>query len=217
MLAAAASLALARLPQALPDTIVTRTIAERGWLETLVSVEQAIVGILMLGMLVAIVLSLVAIRKGMQELSRLLQVSLGDISGAARSVRDVADDARLMARSLKSDVETISDTVRAVNGRVRDAVEAAEDKVRRFGDLVDTVQDEAEDLVDNAASAIRGVTSGATVLRRGLSLARWATARNARHARDGDEEADDYEGARPVRRRRRYRPRVRPRPHSRDA
>ncbi len=207
-----ASLALAVLQQtaALPDTIVTRTITERSWLETLVAVEQAIVGLFMLGMLVVLVLILIAIKKSVQELTKLIQLSFSDISGAAHSVRNVADDVSFMTRSLRKDIEHIGETITEVNGRVREAVEGAEDRVRRFGELVDVVQDEAEHLVDSAASAVNGVKTGASVLRRGFALARWA----AGSRQDGGNANEDEEEERPVRRRRpaRFRSRLKSRP-----
>ncbi|MFN8579629.1 MAG: hypothetical protein U0163_01435 [Gemmatimonadaceae bacterium] len=194
----------------LPDTIITRTITERGWLETMVAVEQAIVGLFMLGMLVVLVLILVAIKKSVQELTKLIQLSFSDISGAAHSVRNVADDVSFMTRSLRKDVERIGDTITEVNGRVREAVEGAEERVRRFGELVDVVQDEAEQLVDSAASAVNGVKTGASVLRRGFALARWAAGNRQEESGAGEEEEDE----RPVRRRRpvRFRSRLKSRP-----
>lgn len=201
----------------LPDTIITRTITERGWLETLVSVEQALVGLAMLGMLLMIVLVLTAIRKSLQELSRLVQTSIGDLSGAAHSVRNVADDVRGITKSLKSDFDTVSETVRDVNEKVREAVDNAEERVRRFGELVDSVQTEAEDLVETATDTLHGVRDGAKALRHGFSFARWATSdktRAPKRAAD-DDDAEDTEAeevVRPVRRRPKYRPVVRPRP-----
>lgn len=203
----------------LPDTIITRNITDRGWLETLVSVEQAIVGLALLGLMLTIVLLLLAFRKGMQEMSRLLQTSIGDISGTVHSVRSVAEDVRAISKSLRSDFDGVSETVRDVNERLRDAVDGAEERVRRLGALVDSVQTEAEDLVESAAGTLQGVRAGASVLRHGFSFARWATARKGRSATDGadDEEDEDDEDSepeprRPVRRRPPYRPRVRPRP-----
>ncbi|MBV6521383.1 MAG: hypothetical protein MNPFHGCM_01519 [Gemmatimonadaceae bacterium] len=203
------------LPQAaaLPDTIVTRTIVERAWLDTLVSVEQAIVGLAMLGMLLTIVLVLVAIRKTLQELSRLVQTSIGDVSGAMHSVRDVADDVRGITRTLRSDFETVSETVRDVNDRVRDVVEDAEERVRRFGALVDSVQSEAEDLVETATDTLHGVRDGATALRHGFSFARWATSDRKRRPRAEAESDEDLDEApRRTRKRPRFRPIVRPKP-----
>ena len=201
---------------ALPDTIITRTITERGWLETLVSVEQAFVGLAMLGMLLMIVLVLTAIRKTLQELSRLVQTSIGDVSGAAHSFRSVAEDVRGITKSLRSDFDNVSETVRDVNERVREAVDNAEERVRRFGTLVDSVQSEAEDLVETATDTLHGVRDGAKALRHGFSFARWATKKGRRPIRGGsDDDEDDAEPedeVRPVRRRPRFRPVVRPRP-----
>jgi len=199
----------------LPDTIVTRTIAERGWLETLVSVEQAIVGLALLGMLLMIVLVLMAIRKSLQELSRLVQTSIGDLSGAAHSVRSVAEDVRGITKSLRSDFDTVSETVRDVNDKVREVVDNAEERVRRFGALVDSVQNEAEELVETATDTLHSVRDGAKALRHGFSFARWATGDKSRpRQRDddaGDEDAES-EAPRTAKRRPKYRPIIRPKP-----
>ncbi len=201
----------------LPDTIITRTITERGWFETLVSLEQAIVGLALLVVLIMIVLVLTAIRNSVQELSRLVQTSIGDISGAAHSARNIADDVRGITKSVRSDFDTVSKAVQDVNEKVREAVDGAEVRVRRLGALVDSVQTEAEDLVETATDTLHGVRDGAKAIRHGFSFARWATSKKGGNARQGsideDEDEDEPEDdERPVRRRPRYRPVVRPRP-----
>jgi uncharacterized protein YoxC len=160
------------LPQTatLPDTIVTRQITERGWLETLVSIEQAIVGLAMLALLGVTVMMLLSLRKGLAELTKLVQSSIGDLSGAAHSVRNVADDVRSVTHTLRDDVTAVGETVRTVNELVRDAVDDAEYRVRRLGSLMDVAQEEAEDFVVSAASTMRGVAEGASALRHGFAF-----------------------------------------------
>jgi hypothetical protein len=160
------------LPQTatLPDTIVTRQITERGWLETLVSVEQAIVGLAMLALLGVTVVLLLSLKKGLGELTKLFQSSIGDLSGAAHSVRNVADDVRSVTHTLRDDVTAVGETVRTANEMVRDALDEAEYRVRRFGSLVEVAQEEAEDFVVSAASTMRGVAEGASALRHGFAF-----------------------------------------------
>jgi hypothetical protein len=169
---------------ALPDTIVTKQIAQRGWLETLVSVEQAIVGLLSLVLLAAVVLMLVALRKGLQELTSLLQNSTKEVSQATTAVRNVADDVKHVVGKVRDEMDDVVDTVRSVHERVRDAVDSAEVRVRRFGALVDVAQEEAEDLVVSAAATMRGMRAGTDVLRRTLTFARFGGQSQAvRHPR----------------------------------
>jgi len=172
----------------LPDTIVTRQIVERGWLETLVSVEQAMVGLAMLGMLVAIVLLLLALKKSVSELSRLVQASTSDVGAAARAVRGVADDVRAVTQVIRTDVDEVGATVRQVNAQVRAAASEVSSRARRAGALIDVAQEEVEAFVVSTAATLRGIRSGTSVLRQGLSFARRASARPVRHPRRRDPE-----------------------------
>ena len=72
------------------------------------------------------VVVLVALRKSVQELTRLLHSSYGDISAAAHAVRNVAEDVRGITQSVKTDVGAVSETIRHVNRGVRRAVRRAE-------------------------------------------------------------------------------------------
>lgn len=180
-----ASQVAALLQQAtLPDTIVTKQIAQRGWLETLVSIEQAIVGLISLALLAAVVLMLIALRKGLQELTNLVRSSTNDVASAAHSVRNVADDVKHVVGKVRNEIDDVADTVQSVNERVRDAVDSAEVRVRRLGALVDVAQEEAEEMVVSAAATMRGVRSGADVLRRTLSFTKFGgSGQPVRHPR----------------------------------
>ena len=93
MLIFAGMTGVAFAPQAatLPDTIVTK-VAGGGWIQTLATIEQAIIGLVMLVLLAVIVMLMLALRKATQELTKLVQTSISDVSGAAHAVRNVADE-----------------------------------------------------------------------------------------------------------------------------
>ncbi|HSA56703.1 MAG TPA: DUF948 domain-containing protein, partial [Gemmatimonadaceae bacterium] len=129
------------------------------------------VSLAVLGLLIAIVMALLALRKGVRELTQLLHSSYGELSAAAHSVRNVADDVKGITGTLRGDAEEIGATVRAVNDGVRSLVADAEDRLYRLGALVDVAQDEAEEFVAASVGTMRGLRVGASALRRSLFFA----------------------------------------------
>ena len=159
--------------QGIRDTVVMiPAAAQRTAMETLVSVGQFAVSLVVLALLAALVYVLLAMRKTVQELTRLVQSSSGDLSAAAHSVRNVAEDVRGITQSVKTDVGAVSDTIRHVNKGVRRAVRRAEDRLQRLDALVSVAQEEAEDFVLSSASALRGVRLGAAALKRSFMYTR---------------------------------------------
>jgi hypothetical protein len=157
--------------QGVRDTVVMIP-AERGVMETLAVTGQFVVSLVVLVLIGAVVFVLLALRKSVQELTKLLHSSYGDISSAAHSVRNVAEDVRSITQSVKTDVGAVSDTIRTVNARVRKAVRRAEGRLERLDALVGVAQEEAEDFVLSSASALRGVRLGASALKRSFLSAR---------------------------------------------
>ena len=153
------------------DTVVMIP-AERGFMETLAVTGQFVVSLVVLVLLGAVVFVLLALRKSVQDLTRLLNASSGDISAAAHSVRNVAEDVRGITQSVKTDVGAVSDTIRHVNKGVRRVVRRAESRLQRLDALVGVAQEEAEEFVMSSASALRGVRLGATALKRSFLSAR---------------------------------------------
>jgi methyl-accepting chemotaxis protein len=153
--------------QGIRDTVVMiPAAAERSAMETLAASGQFAVSLVVLILLGAIVFVLLALRKSVQELTRLLHSSYGDISAAAHSVRNVAEDVRGITQSVKTDVGAVSDTIRHVNHGVRRAIRRAEARLHRLDALVGVAQEEAEEFVMSSASTLRGVRLGAAALKR---------------------------------------------------
>lgn len=180
------------------DTVVMIP-AARGFMETLAVTGQFVVSLVVLGLLGAVVFVLLALRKSVQDLTRLLNASSGDISAAAHSVRHVAEDVRGITQSVKTDVGAVSDTIRHVNKGVRRAVRRAEARLDRLDALVGVAQEEAEEFVMSSASALRGVRLGASALKRSfLSARRRGIKRKKRRpVRDRDERLSDRDMDRP--------------------
>lgn len=151
--------------QGIRDTVVMLP-AQRDLMETLAVGGQFVVSIVVVVLLGAIVLALVALRRTVGELTRLVSSSSADLTGAAHAVRNVAEDVRGITQSVKTDVGAVSDTIRYVNGRVKRIVRRTEDRIDRLDALVGVAQDEAEDFVLSSTSALRGVRLGAAALKR---------------------------------------------------
>ncbi|HEX6316701.1 MAG TPA: hypothetical protein VFZ73_17640 [Gemmatimonadaceae bacterium] len=171
--------------QAIRDTVVM--IPARGFLETVAVTGQFVVSLVVLVLVGAVVIVLFALRKSVQELTKLLHASSGDISGATHSIRNVADDVRAITQSVKTDVGAVSDTLRYVNTRFRRAMRRAEHRLERLDALVGVAQEEAEDFVLSSASTLRGVRMGAAALKRSfLSVRGRGLRRKKRRTRHND-------------------------------
>ncbi|HEX9565079.1 MAG TPA: hypothetical protein VF981_13945 [Gemmatimonadaceae bacterium] len=180
------------------DTVVMiQAPVDRSAMETLVAGGQFAVSLVVLILLAAIVIVLVALRKSVQELTRLLHSSYGDISAAAHAVRNVSEDVRGITQSVKTDVAAVSDTVRYVNKGVRRAVRRARWRLDRLDALVDVAQEEAEDLVMSTASAVRGVQAGAAALRRTFQFNRRHGLKRKRKRRSWRDDRPDSARERP--------------------
>ena len=153
--------------QGIRDTVVMiPAAAEQSLMQTLSAGGQFAVSVIVLILLGAIVFVLLALRKSVQELTRLLHSSYGDISAAAHSIRNVSEDVRGITQSVKTDVGAVSDTIRHVNRGVRRAIRRAEARLHRLDALVGVAQEEAEEFVMSSASTLRGVRLGAAALKR---------------------------------------------------
>ena len=188
---------LLSLQDGVRDTVVMIP-AERGLMETLAVTGQFVVSLIVLVLLGALVFMLVAMRKTIQDLTKLLNSSYGDISAAAHSVRNVAEDVRGITQNVKTDFGAVSDTIRSVNTGVRRAVRRAELRLKRLDALVGVAQEEAEEFVMSSASALRGVRLGAAALKRSfLYTRRRGLKRKKRRAFRDERSRDDYVAERP--------------------
>ncbi|MBK8249147.1 MAG: hypothetical protein IPK85_17360 [Gemmatimonadetes bacterium] len=95
----------------------TRVVIERGGLENVALVGQAVTSVLVLVLLISATLTLLALRRALDELTRLVRSTSSDITAAVHDAREVADE------------------LRRLTGRVRDTadvVRSGAQKVRRF-------------------------------------------------------------------------------------
>ncbi len=152
-----------------PDTIIARTIPERGMLEWTSGILQIIVLLLGIGVLIATVLLILSMRAGLRKLNETVDRLTKDAQPMLANATAVVGDAREVVAMLRTDVERVTDAAEALSKQL---LAAAETTVRRVDDVnavLDVLQDELEDTALSAVSAIRGVRVGASELTAGLS------------------------------------------------
>jgi hypothetical protein len=164
------------------DTVVVIP-ADQGWADGVIAVSQLLVSIAVLALLVGIVFALLALRKGVQELTKLIHSSYGDVSAATHSIRNVAEDVRGVTQTLRTEVEAIGGTLHVVNDGVRAALGRAQDRLERLDALAAVAQEEAEDFVVSSAATLRGFRFGAGTLRKSFGFARGNGSRRMRRRR----------------------------------
>jgi len=182
------------LLQAAADSVGTRIVVEHSWLDTAANVGQSLVSFLVLVMLVMGVLLLYALKKTIDELTKLIRSAYEPLRTAIAEAREVTGEVRAMAKGLKAPVERASETIDEASDRFRAVMDVAEGRLARLDELVNIVQEEAEGAVLGAASLMRGVRAGGQAVRRSLGLARRDEASRRRGRGTGDEEDEADEG-----------------------
>jgi hypothetical protein len=136
------------------------------WIEALAAVAQIVLAVALLavgiGVLVAAMKVKALIRK-VEEQGQKLRV---DLAPAIRNVTLVSENAVSVSKSVRGDVDRLSETVTAATEKLKDAAEVAEQRVGEFNALIGVVQEEAEELFIGSAAALRGVRAGTETFRR---------------------------------------------------
>ena len=188
------SLSIVTLLQAAADSAVPRMLVERSWLDTLANVAQSLVSVLLTAMLVVGVLLLYAIKKSIDELSKLVTKGYEPVAAVLKEAREVTSEVRLFTKSLRGPVTMAGETLENMSDGVRTLMERAEERLERLDTLVQVAQEEVEGVVIGAASMLRGVKAGGAALRRSFGLGgpkRKATASARRKRRRSDDGVSD--------------------------
>lgn len=189
------------LLQAAGDSAGTRIVVEHSWLDTLANIAQSLVSVLVMVMLVMGVLLLYALRRSIDELSKLIKSSYEPLRGALTEVREVTGEVRAIVKSLKAPVTLAGQTMDEASTRVKAAMSVAEGRLARLDTLVGIAQEEVEDVVVGAASLLRGVSAGGRAAGRSLGLRRRGGAAATRELAPvddvGPDERDDHDALDP--------------------
>ena len=124
------------------DPGATRVILERGWLDTVATVGQSLVSLLVLILLVTATFALLALRRALDELTRLVRSTSADITGAVHDARKVVEELRMHSGRVRGTADAVRvgvEKVRGVMGGSRRSEERAverseltrEERIRR--------------------------------------------------------------------------------------
>jgi uncharacterized protein YoxC len=206
---------LLQVSAVLPDTIITKQVADQGTFAKVASVAQGLMSIAFLVLTVVLVPAAWNFRSSYKRINELIDRFYGDIGPLVRNANAVADNVNYITTAIRVDVQQFNQTVALANERLTSAVKTAERRLNELDALMRVVQREAEDAFVSTASTLRGVRAGATTLRDQVEDGTIADAdefedddaleeREETNGDDGETESEWHE-----------RPRVRPRPSER--
>lgn len=172
-----------------PDTIIARTIPDRGVLEWTSGLLEILVLLLAVGALASLILLLTAMRDGVKQLNGTLERLTNATQPMLSNARAIVEDARDMVATVKRDVSTISGAAAAMGETIRDAADTTAQRIDEVNAVLDVVQEELEETAITAITAVRGVRLGARELlaylpRRGRKRRRRPTAQEPAPERD---------------------------------
>jgi uncharacterized protein YoxC len=126
-----------------------------------------IVAVLVLGIgMIVLTLMLRRFTRTLQNVDEALKTIGRDARPVLDRARAIGENLNFIVMSVRKEVDGVTETIGLANERLEDAIDAAEDRVQELGALIDVVQGEVEDTVLTATSALRGIRTGAKLLRR---------------------------------------------------
>lgn len=145
----------------LPDTIVTRTIPDRGVLEWTSGLLQILVLLLAVGALAGLIMLLKAMRESVNSLNTTLARLSTETQPLLANATAMVGDVREMVTMVRRDVEQVTDAAAAISDELLYAAESAAKRVDDVNAVLDVLQDQLEDSAISAVSALRGAQLGA--------------------------------------------------------
>jgi uncharacterized protein YoxC len=156
------------LIQTSTDTVyvVQQQAGWQSWVDVLGSVATIVVAIALLMIGFGAIFAGLRVKKLMKMLEGHAQKLRVDLSPAIHHVTAVSENVDFMSRTVRKDVEKLSETVTSADRSLRRAAQEAERRAVEFNALLEVVQEEAEDLLLGGAAALRGAKVGAETFRR---------------------------------------------------
>ncbi|HET7458241.1 MAG TPA: hypothetical protein VFJ74_11365 [Gemmatimonadaceae bacterium] len=166
MLTSAAGAWLLQQAATLPDTIITKQVAQpRDWLNTISAVASILISLALLALCVGLIPAAWNFRKSYGKVNDLLEKVYGDVNPIMRHASTIADNVNYVTTSIRVDVQQVNQTIATANERLQEAMRLTERRVREFNALMDVVQREAEGTFVATAATLRGVREGAATFR----------------------------------------------------
>ncbi|HEX2205137.1 MAG TPA: DUF948 domain-containing protein [Longimicrobium sp.] len=158
------SLALA---QATPATVVVQQKPDwQLWIEAASAIANIVIAVALLLIGFGVIFAALKVKQLIRKVDEHAQKARVDLAPAIRNVTAVSENLSFMSRTVRKDVESLSDSVTAAGRRLQRAAETAEHRVGEFNALIGVVQEEAESLFVTTASTARGLRAGADAFRR---------------------------------------------------
>ena len=162
-LMSSAAVFLLQAAQTLPDTIVTKQVAEDpGLLTKVTSVASVVLTFTIIALSAALIPAAWNFRKSYKKVSEMLDKVYGDVNPIMRHASTIADNVDYISTSVRVDIQQVSKTIAAANQSLLKAVQSAEARLNQLNALLEVVQEEAESAFVATASTLHGVRTGIT-------------------------------------------------------
>lgn len=146
----------------LPDTIVARTIPDRGILDWTNGVLQLVVLLLAVGALGVFIALMLTVRDAIKSVTGTVERLANDTRPLVEKATGLVEDARETVTMLREDVERVTEAAAAISDELLNAAETTARRVDEVNAVLDVLQAELEDTAISAVSTIRGVRVGAS-------------------------------------------------------
>lgn len=190
MMTLAISIPLAQ--NTLPDTVTM--VAAPSSLATVQAISTLVLGVALLGVLVALLVVLLQLRKLALSVSVVAQRLEKDSAPVMERARSVAENVDFITMAVRTDVQKLNASVSGLNDRLREASVKMEERIQDFTALVEILQEEAEDLALDTAAAVRGVRAGTRSLASDLDSRRDSSGSGRIESLPDASDSAEYEG-----------------------
>jgi len=136
-------------------------------LSTVEAVSTIVLTVAVLGVLVALTLVLMQLRKMGRSLGHVTKRLERDSAPWMERARSVAENVDFITMAVRTDVQKLNASITGLNDRLKEASARMEERIQDFTALVEVLQNEAEDLALDTAAAVRGVRAGTRTLAEG--------------------------------------------------
>jgi hypothetical protein len=126
-----------------------------------------LVAVIVLGIgMILLARAIIRITRSLHKVDDALTSIGRDARPALDRARAIGENLNFIVMSVRKEMDRVGETISYANDRLEDAVEAAEGRVQELNALIDVVQGEVQDTLLTATSALRGIKTGARLLRR---------------------------------------------------
>jgi hypothetical protein len=136
-------------------------------LSTVEAISTIVLTVAVLGVLVALALVLLQLRRMGRSLGHATKRLERDSAPLMERARSVAENVDFITMAVRTDVQKLNASITGLNDRLKEASARMEERIQDFTALVEVLQNEAEDLALDTAAAVRGVRAGTRTLAEG--------------------------------------------------